>query len=497
MKDRTRKILFWIIILIGIVVRVIGWPNSFEEVNCDEVMTALNAKEISETGKDIYGTSFPVYLESWGYSGQSVMLAYITAIFIKLFGANIFSVRLPLLLISIISLFVIYDLCKRIFKNKDVALIILALSVICPWHIMQSRWSMDCNLFPHFMLIAVDLLVIGIQKNKNVLYLSMIVFALSMYTYGLSIYVVPFFLLIMAIYLVRKKQVSVKELLICILIYLLISAPIILMYIVNFLGLDDIKLGPITIQHFEYMQRTGEMLIFKDNKIDSLILNLERLIKLLFVQYDKLPWNSIYGIGTIYTISMLFAIVGLYFMCTKKDNDYMVLFTWLIASVILALNIDYANVNKLNIIWYPLLILAGYGIYVLVNTPKLKKILSIIVIIAYTVLFAGFNYKYYAGHINVIENSLTWSNGLNRALKYATNLDKSKIKLYGEDIENTTTNVYVGYNVEFYKDNKEYSVYNMEPMDDESIYIIRKENMKEEFKDYNCKEFLQYVVVYK
>ena len=93
-KNKIRKIVFGIIILIGIIARLIMWPNGLKEINCDEAMTAINANSIANTGEDIYGTSYPVYLEAWQYTGQSVMLAYIMAIFIKIFGASIFSVRL-------------------------------------------------------------------------------------------------------------------------------------------------------------------------------------------------------------------------------------------------------------------------------------------------------------------------------------------------------------------------------------------------------------------
>ena len=75
-------------------------------------MTAINANAIAETGKDIYGTSFPVYLEAWRVFGQSVFLMYCIAICIKIFGISLIAVRLPMLLISIISLFVFYDLKK-------------------------------------------------------------------------------------------------------------------------------------------------------------------------------------------------------------------------------------------------------------------------------------------------------------------------------------------------------------------------------------------------
>ena len=203
-KKNYTKIIFAILLIIGIIVRVWKFPEGIPEINIDEIMTAVNAKSIAETGKDILGQSFPVYLLGWG--GQSVVLVYLMAICVKIFGYTLFAIRIPTLIISIISLVVFYDFIKKITDNKNVALVGLGLLVISPWHIMQSIWSLDCNMFPHFLLFAMDILVTGLkEKRRGLIYLSMFFFALTLYCYGIAIYFVPFFLLIMAIYLVKKK----------------------------------------------------------------------------------------------------------------------------------------------------------------------------------------------------------------------------------------------------------------------------------------------------
>lgn len=114
-----------VLILIGLIARVAFWPNAISQINCDEAMSAINAKAIAETGKDMYGTSFPVYFETWQYGGQSAMLIYIMACCIKIFGFSIFSIRLPLLLVSLLSLLIFYDLAKRCSQNRKIALLSL------------------------------------------------------------------------------------------------------------------------------------------------------------------------------------------------------------------------------------------------------------------------------------------------------------------------------------------------------------------------------------
>ena len=109
---KKKRVIFMILIIIGIAVRIYNFPNALKEINTDEIMTIANAKSIVDTGKELSGISFPVYLQGWG--GQSVILLYLMVLSIKIFGLSLFAIRLPMLLISIISLFVFYNLVKKI-----------------------------------------------------------------------------------------------------------------------------------------------------------------------------------------------------------------------------------------------------------------------------------------------------------------------------------------------------------------------------------------------
>ena len=117
MKEETKvkidylKIIFVLLIIIGIGTRIYNFPEGIPEINVDEIITAINAKSIAETGKDIQGQSFPIYLKGWG--GQSIILLYFMTLTIKIFGYNLFAIRLPMLIISCISLFVFYDFIKN------------------------------------------------------------------------------------------------------------------------------------------------------------------------------------------------------------------------------------------------------------------------------------------------------------------------------------------------------------------------------------------------
>lgn len=155
-------------------------------------------------------------------------------------------------------------------------------------------------MFPHFLLIAIDLLFIGI-KNKKVLYISMIMFAVSLYCYGVAIYFVPFFLLAISIYLSKKNEISKKDIIICILIFFIIAMPIIIMFAINALHIEqDIKIGNITIPYYKNLSRTGDMIFFSQNPFKQLINNINSTIKVIFtrsrwcrMEFFEIVWNDI------------------------------------------------------------------------------------------------------------------------------------------------------------------------------------------------------------
>ena len=117
MKEKIYNIVVVLLILLAIIIRIINWPNGFGDINCDEAMLAINARSISENGTDIYGPSFPVYFEAWLNSGQSALSTYITALSIWIFGFNLFAIRLPILVISIVSICIVFLLTKKIFNK--------------------------------------------------------------------------------------------------------------------------------------------------------------------------------------------------------------------------------------------------------------------------------------------------------------------------------------------------------------------------------------------
>ncbi len=430
-KLNKEKIIIIIIFVVAIFSRLYLWPNTINDINCDEAMTALNAKAISEKGKDMYGTSMPVYFEAWLTGGQSALLTYFIAICIKIFGFSIFSIRLPMIIVSIISLFVFYKLIDIVFNNKKITLISLFILAINPWHIMQSVWSLDCNLFPHFMLMSVYLLVKGSKEKKNgLIYISMLFFGITTYTYGISLYVIPIFLIIYMLIALAKREITWKCVIFSAFIVIFVSLPLIIMTILNLLKNGEVNIGLVTIQKFDYFTRTNDMLLFSDNIWKQIVINLKSLLVILIFNQDGLIWNSIKGIGTIYLGSLIFAIIGIIYIIKEKNYGKIgknAILIWLLCALMIGVFINSVNINRINIIWYPIIILIGFGIYKCYELCNFNKIFIITIIISYIIWFTIFNIGFYTNKTEEIKNSTTWSKGLQEAVTYAESTDKQII----------------------------------------------------------------------
>ncbi len=375
-KESGRRA-FWLLALYGLLaVRVIGFGDIPGGVNQDGAMGAVDAKALAMYGTDRFGTFMPAHFRAWGYAQMSVLLSYLTVPFIKIWGLNSFAMRIPMLIASLMGAGSIYGIVKKVYNERTATAAFLLLAVN-PWHFMQSRWALDCNLFPHMFVIALYFLIKGIEKKKN-FYFSMVFFALCMYSYGVSFYMVPFFLLAASVLLLWQRKVSIWEMTVCVLIYFGIAWPIYGTMFVNFMKWDTITLPFVTMESFKESVRAADILFFSEHIGKQLLINIQALINVVFLQKDDLPWNCVRGFGAMYQCAMPFIILGAVLVFRrafggkgdKKDNNkipntrtacQLLAFYW-IFGLLTGIMINSVNVNRINIIFYIHIIFASVGI---------------------------------------------------------------------------------------------------------------------------------------
>lgn len=432
-NSKKDYIIFFSICLLAIAVRLWDFGATPAGFNQDGAMAAVDAKALADYGTDRFGMKYPVQFTAWGYGQMSVMLSYLMVPFIKLAGLNEITARLPALILSIVGLLALYGLIRGTF-GRTTALIVFFLAAINPWHIMQSRWALDCNIFPHFFILGCYLLLKGMTK-KYFLYLSMISFSMCMYSYGVSFFTVPLFLMIIAAYVLTKKIISIKDIFICISIYTLLALPVWLVMVINFLKLSTINTPIFTMAYFPESVRSGDIIFFSKNFLAQLHDNMNALLRTTIYQRPDHPWNALDNFGTQYLFSLPLVMLGFYYVLISilhkesrstesvKQNHAaqfgaVIIIAGLAIGFWTGLVIASVNVNRINIVYYFLIIMGGIGLSQLLKWLKPAFIISVSIY----VIFFGLFCNHYFG---------TWSkeigsyffDGMGKALHQAAKID--------------------------------------------------------------------------
>lgn len=521
-RQNKYKIAIVLILLIGCLVRLVNIENLPNGLNCDEASSGYEAYSIAESGVDRNGNTMPVFLVSWG-SGQNALYTYILIPFVKVLGLNALSIRLPMALIGCISLFIFYKLLL-LLKNKKIALIGLAFLAICPWHIMKSRWGLESNIFPDLILLAVYLIAYGVKNKKNIFtYLGFGALGLSSYAYGTSYFFLPFFVIPSLIYLVKKKEMKVKEAIISFAVMGIITIPIVLCVLINKFDIPEFQILCFTIPRMSSNRFEELASVFSADFIKNSFTNFANSVKILVTQSDGLGWNSINYIGTTYIFSLPLTLLGIWKSFRKKvkneeDETSRVLSNlfniWFIVSVILLFICD-PNINRINIIFIPIIYYTVIGLYEItkLNNKRIKITVISMLTTAYLLAFVAFGYLY----INTdFSNFAVFEDNLKEVIEYVDGKEADNIYIDGtfkepymymlfytkEDpkVFHETVKFYRGDKMDF-GNVKSYSniyFYLPESMKENNIYVIEKRrNIGIDESKFKVKEFERFIVLEK
>jgi hypothetical protein len=413
-----------LIATIAITVRIWDFGHLPNGINQDEAMAAVDAKALADYGTDRFGMYRPVMFTAWGYGQMSVLLSYSMVPFIKLFGLNTITARLPALFASLAGLAALY-LFIRDHWGKSPAFAVSAFAAINPWHILQSRWSLDCNMLPHMFMIGIFLLSRH-RRSHYYLFGSMIFFALCMYCYGVSFVTLPVFLSASAVYLLWTRSISWLKLLFAFGIYALIAWPVWAVMVINTLKLQTIQTPWFTIPYFPHSTRSNDIIFFTADKLSQLKTNFDAMVSVVVRQGPDAPWNALPEFGSIYLCSIPFAWVGLFSIVRTLFSKQSLEKTQAAAIAGLALStglwaglvIASVNMNRINLVFYPMIILSGIGIWQVIRwLPPLRFPIAAL----YAVLFVMFCGTYF-GEENRRNTDNMFYRGFGEALKYVKDI---------------------------------------------------------------------------
>jgi len=233
---------YWALVLIvGIAVFFRFWQlgNVPPSPDWDEAALGYNAYSILKTGKDEYGTSFPLTLRSFD-DYKPPLYMYLTVPSVALFGLSTWSVRVPAATVGVMAVIGVYllileitsavgfpsDSPRKYKSRRTLALFGSLLLAISPWHIQFSRIAFEANIGVAINIWAVALFFRFLRTGKF-LWISGFLFGLGIYAYHSERIFLPLLGILLCTLFFRKLIAQPKNALMFIVVGILTVIPLI------------------------------------------------------------------------------------------------------------------------------------------------------------------------------------------------------------------------------------------------------------------------------
>lgn len=436
MPTKINKLPLIIILIFAFLIRFVGLSNT-PALNPDEAALGYNAYSLLETGKDEHGASWPLHFKSFG-DFKPGGYVYLALPFIKIFGLNVLSVRLPNLILSLLTILFLYKLIFILSKRNNLALLSAIILTISPWHIHFSRGAWESSA-------ALSLIVIGTYfffksiKEKFIINFSLFTlnFVFSLYIYHSARLVAPLLALSLIILHFKNLLKKLPQILIPIILGITLALPVVFSFLNN--G-GTARIGGVGLTADQGpVWRANELINHHNNvKLINRGIHNKRILYLiswgqkytshfdlnfLSLNGDEVPRSKTPEMGQLYLIEIPFLILGLIFLFkenifNKKSRIFLLSFL-LIAPIASSLTFQAPSALRALPMVIPLSILISSGIYYLFNlikNKKLFKVLSVIFAFIY-IYFIGYYLDSYFIHY-AKRYPFAWQYGFNQLVPY-------------------------------------------------------------------------------
>ncbi len=374
--------------------------GSYPALNADEAAIGYNAYSLLETGKDEHGNPWPIHFQSFN-DYKPGLYFYLVLPFIKVFGLNEWSVRLPNALLGIASVLLLYLLIREMdIGKRKLGVSASFLLAINPWHIHFSRGGWETNTAT-FLIVLGIFLFLKYLNGKKALSLTFCVlsFALSLYTYHSARIITPLLIVSLTVIYWMEIRKRAKPFLFAVLLGLVLLAPL-----TKDLTKGEIAsraagvglfadVGPIEKTNEQRMEHPGKLSILLHNKVVNYGLAYLKNWSahyhglFLFISGDVIQRNAVPETGQMYLFEILTVLLGLYFIFKNyklHSKNYKLIFCWLlIAPIPAALTFQSPHALRAQNMVIPLTIISALGLVSILDFifEKRKSIRNILLVI--------------------------------------------------------------------------------------------------------------------
>lgn len=192
----------------------------------EEVTNAYVGRFILQNGVDLYGNQLPLlYFDKFG-DYPPVLPLYLSGAATYLFGFTEFAARFSTALVGALTIFPLYGLAILLFRSKWWGVFAAFILAVLPWHVVLSRTSAEGIEGLAVYALALYVCIQGIQAGgKRRLWASSLFFFLTYFLYPSFRLLVPLTFLPMLLFPMKNK--STKQFLIMVTIGLFVLAGLI------------------------------------------------------------------------------------------------------------------------------------------------------------------------------------------------------------------------------------------------------------------------------
>lgn len=361
--------------------------------NIDEIGTAIDQYYLANYGVDRYGMQYPVYFINYG-GGQNALNQYLCAIMVKLFGFNLFWLKVPGILINIVGLIYFIKLIDLTIGQKW-AIISGFIYAIAPYSIMRTATILESNLAMPIAIVALYYTYKAITEQRISYWLVQgILYGIVLWAYIYYTITFGIFFIYCIIYCIKHRKINLKQQIVFTVQFLIVIQPLIMFNIVNILNLESIEIFGITIPRLP-MYRGQEL----GNQLNIVGIIQSSIIQFLTLFYNDGATHNSTAYGVYYINTQIIFIVYIIYRLVKhkkQDNKQFkfenIIYAIGIQTIIQQL-FQTANCNKISIAYISILFIVAQCL------KKLDKRLLSVVIAQYIVVFIPFQLSYYNGNL--------------------------------------------------------------------------------------------------
>lgn len=398
MHMKIHKIILPLIIIIAFLIRFIDISNT-PALNPDEAALGYNAYSLIKTGKDEHGASWPLHFKSFGdYKPGGYV--YLALPFVKLLGLSPLAVRLPNLILSLLTILFLYKLVLLLTKNYLLSNLTAFVLAVSPWHIHFSRGAWESSAALSFIIIGTYFFFKSIQSKfiKN-FSLFLLFYIGSLYIYHSARLIAPLLGASLCLLYFKFLIKKLPQILIPLFFAALLVFPVLFSFLNN--G-GTTRLGGVGLSADQGpLNRSNELLnqhqslnlpvkIIHNKRILYLISWAQKYtshfdLNFLGINGDEVPRSKVPEMGQIHLIEILFLFIGFIFiiknkLLASKSKIFIFLFL-LISPIASSLTFQAPSALRALSLVIPLSIFIAAGFYSFIEFIKKYRFYRIFLIV--------------------------------------------------------------------------------------------------------------------